>query len=756
MATIVTRAGKGSPLTHNEVDANFNNLNNDKVEESTTITAGTGLTGGGDLSANRTISLANTAVAAGSYGSASAVGTFTVDAQGRLTAASNTNIAIANTAVSGLGTMSTQNANSVAITGGSINGTTVGASTATTGAFTTLSASSGATISGGNLTFSSTAQRITGDMANSTHTNRLLFQNSGANLPTIVGALPNGTSVTTGFLAYGGSTAADTSTASLVLNGGTDTRISSSILGTASYLPMTFYTGGSERVRIDTSGNTGFGGTAQGNIRVHALGDFPILGGNATSTAFGATGTIPTSITSTARGFYTSLTTAASFTLSNAIHFQASNVNVGAGSTVTNQFGFLAGSGLNTATNNYGFYGDIASGSNRYNVYMAGTADNYFAGNVGINVAPPTIPLQIGKGGGGNPATSGTTQTYGIARIGSSGAAALDVGTYAAGQVWMQGVNVTNLATNYDLVLQPNGGNVGIGTASPSNKLQVAGSLYQTGDYVNIGGYNSGGQNTPAQNAVAFGTNITNGQAEVDIWNTLDPASYANTGILFTQRLSSTTRRDLMFLHNNGNVGIGTTAPTDFGGRNLNITAPSSSAYASQLWVSGSYIMEVLVNQASAVMSVGSRSNHKLDLCTNDTTRMTITNGGEVYIAGTTDQGAYNLQCNGTGVWGAGAYVNGSDARLKDDITTLNDGLNVISQLRPVTFKYKPDYSKDQNVQTGFIAQELQAVLVGKDYVDGIVQAGPNHLNVAYQSLIPILVKAIQELTARVAELEAK
>jgi hypothetical protein len=34
MATIVTRAGKGSPLTHNEVDANFTNLNNDKVETS--------------------------------------------------------------------------------------------------------------------------------------------------------------------------------------------------------------------------------------------------------------------------------------------------------------------------------------------------------------------------------------------------------------------------------------------------------------------------------------------------------------------------------------------------------------------------------------------------------------------------------------------------------------------------------------------------------------------------------------------------
>lgn len=89
-----------------------------------TISAGTGLTGGGDLSANRTLSLADTTVTPASYGSASQVATFTVDAQGRLTAASNTNIAIANTAVSGLGTMSTQNANNVSISGGSVTGIT--------------------------------------------------------------------------------------------------------------------------------------------------------------------------------------------------------------------------------------------------------------------------------------------------------------------------------------------------------------------------------------------------------------------------------------------------------------------------------------------------------------------------------------------------------------------------------------------------------------------------------------------------------
>jgi hypothetical protein len=76
--------------------------------------------------------------------------------------------------------------------------------------------------------------------------------------------------------------------------------------------------------------------------------------------------------------------------------------------------------------------------------------------------------------------------------------------------------------------------------------------------------------------------------------------------------------------------------------------------------------------------------------------------------------------------------------------------------MRPVTFQYKPDYSKDQSVQPGFIAQELQTAMAGKAYLEGVVQEGPNHLNVAYQNIIPILVKAIQELEAKVAALEAK
>lgn len=84
-----------------------------------TYTAGTGLTLTGTQ-----FSITNTTVTAGAYGSASKTLVATVNAQGQLTALTASDIAIANTQVSGLGTMSTQNANAVAITGGSITNLT--------------------------------------------------------------------------------------------------------------------------------------------------------------------------------------------------------------------------------------------------------------------------------------------------------------------------------------------------------------------------------------------------------------------------------------------------------------------------------------------------------------------------------------------------------------------------------------------------------------------------------------------------------
>ena len=84
------------------------------------VVAGTGLGGGGNLEANVDVFLANTTVSPDSYGSANTIPTFTVDQQGRLTAASNVTVSITTAEVSGLGTIATQDANNVAITGGVI------------------------------------------------------------------------------------------------------------------------------------------------------------------------------------------------------------------------------------------------------------------------------------------------------------------------------------------------------------------------------------------------------------------------------------------------------------------------------------------------------------------------------------------------------------------------------------------------------------------------------------------------------------
>jgi hypothetical protein len=96
--------------------------------------------------------------------------------------------------------------------------------------------------------------------------------------------------------------------------------------------------------------------------------------------------TVQSSVTSSFRGVLSRpITQATTFTLANLIHFYANPQTKGAGSTITNQYGFFAESSVTDATNNFGFYGNIASASGRFNFYAAGTAPNYFAGNTTCN-----------------------------------------------------------------------------------------------------------------------------------------------------------------------------------------------------------------------------------------------------------------------------------------------------------------------------------------------------------------------------------
>jgi hypothetical protein len=129
-------------------------------------------------------------------------------------------------------------------------------------------------------------------------------------------------------------------------------------------------------------GNVGIGSTSltQFNLRIATN-----ITGNASSQAVRADGTVQSDVTADVGYFVTSAkTAAASFTVTDLNHFIAQQSTIGASSTVTNQYGFVVSSSLTGATNNYGFYGNIASGTNRWNLYMNGTAENYLGGNLKI------------------------------------------------------------------------------------------------------------------------------------------------------------------------------------------------------------------------------------------------------------------------------------------------------------------------------------------------------------------------------------
>ena len=100
-----------------------------------------------------------------------------------------------------------------------------------------------------------------------------------------------------------------------------------------------------------------------------------------------------------------------------------------------------------------------------------------------------------------------------------------------------------------------------------------------------------------------------------------------------------------------------------------------------------------------------------------------------------------------------------SDRRDKKDIQSIPAGLNFIKELKPVAFKWATRDGRKLNIpEFGFIAQDLQqAQTTTKITVPNLVLAeNPDQLEASPGTLIPILVKAIQELTAKVEALEAR
>jgi hypothetical protein len=242
-----------------------------------TYTAGTGLT-----LTDYVFSITNTGVSAAAYGSASKTLTATVNAQGQLTVLAATDIAIANTQVSGLGTMSTQAASSVAITGGTINGTTIGGSTAAAVTGTTITANTQFTGAGTGLTGTATSLSIGGNAATATSATTATNLAGGA-----TGSVPYQTaSGTTTFLAAG------TDGFVLKLNAGVPTWAASTSGTVTSVSGTGTVSGISLSGTVTSTGNLTLGGTLD-------LSAPPAIGGTTANTITGTTITASTKFVGT-------------------------------------------------------------------------------------------------------------------------------------------------------------------------------------------------------------------------------------------------------------------------------------------------------------------------------------------------------------------------------------------------------------------------------------------------------------------------
>lgn len=151
----------------------------------------------------------------------------------------------------GLGTIATQDASAVAITGGTINGTTLGATTPSTAKVTSLDASLDVNLSG-------SGKKIQGDLSNATLTNRVMVQSNVTNGNSNLEVIPNGTSVTATVGVINNATPTNSCEMRISVNS-TESVLESVANGSGTVLPVAIKVGGTAAINVSTAQNVGLG-----------------------------------------------------------------------------------------------------------------------------------------------------------------------------------------------------------------------------------------------------------------------------------------------------------------------------------------------------------------------------------------------------------------------------------------------------------------------------------------------------------------
>jgi hypothetical protein len=174
----------------------------------------------------------------------------------------------------------------------------------------------------------------------------------------------------------------------------------------------------------------------------------------------------------------------------------------------------------------------------------------------------------------------------------------------------------------------------------------------------------------------------------------------------------------------------------------------------------------LLVNTTSAVTTtVGSRLMYGATDPYISSTLTASTNATTSYLLYSTGAGAYRFYVGmGGTIYATSIVISAiSDERLKENIKDIDTGLNSIMALKPRRFDWKDGKGQDKKNVAGFIAQEFETVFPECVSTSKAGEDGIEYKNINHETLIPTLVKAIQEqqtmietLTTRLNALEGK
>ena len=236
-------------------------------------------------------------------------------------------------------------------------------------------------------------------------------------------------------------------------------------------------------------------------------------------------------------------------------------------------------------------------------------------------------------------------------------------------------------------------------------------------------------------------------------WHTA-PSGTAGDTITFTQAMT---------LNASGNLGVGTTSPTDSGGfsRAVDAKGADGAAYYARSTASGTYAALGHYSTAGGTTYLINNGTGATLINLNGTERARFSSAGGFSVGTTADPGAGAIYATGN----ITAYY--SDARLKTVSGKIENALDKVGKLSGVYYTNNDTaksfgYDSDE-VQVGVLAQDVEAVLpqIVKAApfdldADGNSKSGENYKTVQYERLVPLLIEAINELRAEVRALKGE